>query len=71
MMKYALALALCLAAIPALAQQAPPASDDQIHQLMIRALQAELALANAVATRREAEWAQYAKPLWQQPEPAK
>lgn len=67
------ALALCLVSLPALAQQVstPPASDEQLQQLMIRTLRAELELANALATRREAEWAQYSKPLWQPPEPAK
>jgi hypothetical protein len=70
-MMKALALLLALVPVVALAQQAPPMSDEQLQQLMIRTLRAELDLANALATRREAEWGQYSKSLWQPPEPAK
>lgn len=69
-MKRILGVILCLASILcfgiaiALAQQAP-ASDEQLQQMMIRALRAELELANALAQRREQEWAQYSKPLWE------
>lgn len=65
-------IGLCLSTPPALAQQVstPPASDEQLQQLMIRTLRAELDLANAVSSRREAEWAQYSKSLWQMPEPS-
>lgn len=71
-----IAAAVVLFALPALAQN--QAIDPRLAEPLIRTQQAEIALRDAIikamhedAAKREAEWAEYAKPLWQQPEPPK
>lgn len=58
-------------ALPIEAQQAP---DPRIAGPMITAMQAEIALRDAAikamqedATKRDAQWAEYSKPLWEKP----
>lgn len=72
----ALVVALSIAAAlfsgaPAFAQQAP---DPRIAGPMITAMQAEIALRDAAikamqedATKRDAQWAEYSKSLWEKP----
>lgn len=65
-----------LFALPAMSQTQP--IDPRLTEPLIRTQQAELALRDAIikamredVAKREAEWAEYAKPLWQSAEPSK
>jgi hypothetical protein len=66
-----LAAVLGLVAVPAHAQQT---TDPRIAGPMIAAMQAEIALRDAAiramqedATKRDAQWAEYSKSLWEKP----
>jgi hypothetical protein len=78
MRRILLALAALILAGPAFAQSQPPQVDPRLAAPMIGALRAEVSLRDEAikalaedAAKREAEWAQYSKPLWQSPEPPK
>lgn len=67
-----LAALLALASAAALAQEPPPPTPMEMQQKTITALQAMLDLREAqlktvaaTAQKRDGEWAEYAKPLWQ------